>query len=506
LGGPFAVFEVMSELLPLQELFTRLREAGLPLGLGDYEAVVVALQGGYGVGDRAALERLCRTLWVRSVDEGRVFDYCFAQSFSIPKPAITDEESIQRILNNAIVKDTKKSRLKTLMDSEVARSIFRILGYPLFLLGVLLLTGSVFVIVFLVRPRYIPTELLTKLQTTKVSPAIAPSPTQSKSKAGKMTPEQSLKIRQWLKNDQKRMKLTLRNQLPWLITASLVASVSIGAGGVLFARLLTSKTRSKQSKKIDHETILPAVHTIKNEAKIAQAAQQVEALYPSIGFNYNHILTHDYLPVTQRQMKQSWRYLRQFVREGIATELDVELTVRHIAQNGLLLNPVLVPPRRNQTELSLLIDQDGSMVAFHSLSDRLVNTAVRGGKLGEAGIYYFHNCPIDYLYHDAKHQQAIPLEQWSGQVSRNRSVVLIFSDAGAARGGANPARIEETQKFLAGLKHQVRYVAWLNPMPKDRWAGTSAEAIAQLIPMFEIDRKGLDGAIAALRGRGRLGL
>ncbi len=48
----------MSELLPLQELFTRLREAGLPLGLRDYEAVVVALQGGYGVEDRSALERL----------------------------------------------------------------------------------------------------------------------------------------------------------------------------------------------------------------------------------------------------------------------------------------------------------------------------------------------------------------------------------------------------------------------------------------------------------------
>ncbi len=142
----------------------------------------------------------------------------------------------------------------------------------------------------------------------------------------------------------------------------------------------------------------------------------------------------DYLPVTQRQMKQSWRYLRRFVRDGVPTELDIEATVRHIAQNGMLLNPILVPPRKNQTELSLLIDQDGSMVAFHSLSDRLVNTAVRGGKLGEAGIYYFHNCPIDYLYHDAKHQQAIPLEQWAGQVTRNRSVVLIFSDAGAARG------------------------------------------------------------------------
>jgi uncharacterized protein len=126
--------------------------------------------------------------------------------------------------------------------------------------------------------------------------------------------------------------------------------------------------------------------------------------------------------------------------------------------------------------------------------------------LGEAAVYYFHNCPIDYLYHDAKHQRAESLEAWFGQMSRSRSVVLIFSDAGAARGGANPERIEATQKFLAALRHQVRYIAWLNPMPEVRWDGTSAEAIAQVVPMFEISRKGLDGAISALRGRGRLGL
>jgi len=34
--------------LPLLELFTRLREAGVPLGIPDYEAALQALQKGYG--------------------------------------------------------------------------------------------------------------------------------------------------------------------------------------------------------------------------------------------------------------------------------------------------------------------------------------------------------------------------------------------------------------------------------------------------------------------------
>jgi hypothetical protein len=46
--------------LPLLELFTRLREAGLPLGIDDYQAVLQSLKAGYGLPDRAALARLCR--------------------------------------------------------------------------------------------------------------------------------------------------------------------------------------------------------------------------------------------------------------------------------------------------------------------------------------------------------------------------------------------------------------------------------------------------------------
>jgi uncharacterized protein with von Willebrand factor type A (vWA) domain len=213
----------------------------------------------------------------------------------------------------------------------------------------------------------------------------------------------------------------------------------------------------------------------------------------------SNFITREYFPVTRRQMKQNWRYLRRPVREGIPTELDIEATVNQIGQQGVLLEPVLLPPRINQSELLLLIDQDGSMVPFHSLSRQLAETAVRGGRLGKAGIYYFHNCPGEYLYRDSYHQDA---EAISTLISRipERTVVLIFSDAGAARGGYSEERIELTRQFLTQLKQKVRYITWLNPIPQNRWYGTTADDLAGLVSMFEMTRRGLQGAINVLRG------
>ncbi len=102
-------------------------------------------------------------------------------------------------------------------------------------------------------------------------------------------------------------------------------------------------------------------------------------------------LLNDYFPVTKRQMKQSWCYLRRLVREGVPTELDVEATVAKTVRQGILLEPVLIPPRVNRTNLFLLIDREGSMVPFHGLSRQLLDTAIRGGRLRQTRVFYFHD-------------------------------------------------------------------------------------------------------------------
>lgn len=241
------------------------------------------------------------------------------------------------------------------------------------------------------------------------------------------------------------------------------------------------------------------------------------------------LLTTDYLPVTRRQLKQSWRYLRRQVRQGPPAEIDVSATVRRITEDGFFLTPVLRPRRVNKAALLLLIDQNGSMVPFHVLSRRLEETVLSAGNLGQVAIYYFHDCPAavrdgrltNDLYREhivTEHPQGLygrPVSQILAEFDLDYTSVLIFSDAGAARSSWDEDRIEATHLFLVQLRSLgVKNIVWLNPMPEDRWDGdrletlnlldkfeNSATAIAELVPMVSMERDGLYRAIDGLKGK-----
>ena len=456
--------------LPLLDLFTKLRSAGLPLGVDDYQAVLRSLQGGYGLTDRVALARVCRMLWVRSADEQQLFDYYFQQILGDPKPEITDETEILKILKNSDLKATQEDFNKL----ELIYAVMRTTAYAALLGALFLMTGSG---LFMYRELSYRTQTESR-QSAPVS-AQAPQP----------TPIQPVPT-------------TNPNIWVYWSFGLLIISAMIGGGLLVKVLLQVSKQQpqvlesSTETRSKSENMIAPQVlRDLNDEVAIAQALQQMAPGKRS------YAIAQDYLPVTQRQLKQSWRYLRQLVREGIATELDIEATTQQIAQCGMLLEPVVVPPRQNRTELLLLVDQDGSMAAFRSLAERLTETAARGGRLGKMGIFYFRNCPIGSLYRDPLHLDAEPVADVLAQLRRDRTVVLIFSDGGAARGGFSRDRVTATTEFLAKLQSQVRRVVWLNPMPQSRWAGTTAAEIARSVPMFEATRQGIEGAIGTLRGR-----
>lgn len=363
--------------MPLLELFKQLRRAGLPLGVDEYQALLCALQGGFGMPDRAALAHLCKTLWVKSAGEERLFDYQFKQ-----------------VLARAFAREAS------------------------------------------------PSLAASSKITAPASPSSATEP--------KRTPT------------------------PTPVTSS-----------------------EPQSTSTISAEVPPQ---IEDEVQVAKAVLQAASGDDDSPYSY-FMQTDEYFPITRRQMKQSWRYLRRPAREGPPVELDVESTAREIGRQGMLLQPVMLPRRTNRTQLLLLIDHGGSMVPFHSLSRRLAETALRGGRLDRAGIYYFHNCPTEYLYRDSADQESELLQDIFAGLHIEQTGALIFSDAGAARGGLDAERAELTEEFLKQLKQGVRYMAWLNPMPRSRWVGTTASRIMRSIPMFDLSRRGLDDAISVLRGR-----
>lgn len=208
-----------------------------------------------------------------------------------------------------------------------------------------------------------------------------------------------------------------------------------------------------------------------------------------------------YAPISRLSMAYAWRYLRRPVIDGPADFLDVQATIKLVAQQGFFLSPVYKRRQSNHAHLVLLIDQGGSMVPFRNITEDVVNTAQQETSIKEVNVFYFHNIVADIVYTDEYLTQWLELGQALKHCDFQTSI-LIVSDGGAARGSNDPQRIEATERMLAALKRRTSLVAWLNPIPRVRWEGCSAEAISKLSQMFQMSPDDFSSAIDSLQGRG----
>ena len=245
---------------------------------------------------------------------------------------------------------------------------------------------------------------------------------------------------------------------------------------------------------------------------------------------YRHVFLPQY-PVSFRAVAQAWRRLRWPVREGPATELDVDATVQRRCGLGVVSPPVLRPRHRNRAKLLLLVDRQGSMTPFHSYVDEVCRAIRQAGRLRQVGVFYFHDTPLegaDSSVLDPLQGELFPsldpvladvpaltqgtlmsdTDLMSPTSARDvvsehgrGAAVMILSDGGAARGRYDLLRLLDTVAFLKGAKEWSDRLVWLNPLPPTAWTASTAAEIARHVPMFSMDRDGMYRAVNVLRGQ-----
>lgn len=218
------------------------------------------------------------------------------------------------------------------------------------------------------------------------------------------------------------------------------------------------------------------------------------------------LLVRDYIPFQWRELIQIWRRLKDRKGASASTdEIDMEASVQKMNREGYLLAPIYKKRVQNQANLITLIDHRGSMVAFKNLAQAIADSATKAGIQNQT--YYFRNVPqryndaeaLLYVYADRgqiKHRPLLDILK-----KQPNTAVLIISDAGTASGSYNMSRIEATEVFLTEVYKHTLKVAWLNPMPQNRWDGSSAYIIRELTNMFEATPQGLQKALPILKGR-----
>jgi len=208
-----------------------------------------------------------------------------------------------------------------------------------------------------------------------------------------------------------------------------------------------------------------------------------------------------------RTMKLALRRLRRFAREGAAELLDLPGTIGSTARNAGYLDLQMVPERHNAVKILLLLDIGGSMDDYIRLCEQLF-TAVKG-EFKNLVHLYFHNCPYETLYTDARMRAAdgLPTNDVLNKYDRNWKLIFV-GDAGMSPyellqpgGSVSHWNKESGQVWLQRLVQHYPKAIWINPTPEKYWdTSQSARIIKQEMEdrMFGLTLEGLDAAILRL--------
>ena len=110
-----------------------------------------------------------------------------------------------------------------------------------------------------------------------------------------------------------------------------------------------------------------------------------------------------------RNIKMALRRLRRFAREGAATELDLDGTIRSTAQKGYL-DLEMVPERHNTVKVLLFLDVGGSMESHVKVCEELFSAA--RSEFKHLQYFYFHNCVYEQVWQDNRRRYSDATDTW----------------------------------------------------------------------------------------------
>jgi len=215
----------------------------------------------------------------------------------------------------------------------------------------------------------------------------------------------------------------------------------------------------------------------------------------------------DSLELGTRNIKVALRKLRQFARQGEATELDLDDTIRSTAHKGFL-DIKMVPERHNAVKVLLFLDAGGSMDSYVKICEELFSAARSEFKHLE--FFYFHNCLYERVWKDnsRRHNETLSTMDVLHTYPHDYKVIFV-GDASMSPyeitypGGSVEHWNEESgETWMNRLTNIYQKAVWLNPIPEEHWTySQSIQMMKHLVEdrMFPLSLSGVDDAVKALR-------
>jgi uncharacterized protein with von Willebrand factor type A (vWA) domain len=212
----------------------------------------------------------------------------------------------------------------------------------------------------------------------------------------------------------------------------------------------------------------------------------------------------DRVELGTRNIKLALKRLRQWVRHGVAEELDLPATIRASAERGYI-EVATRPERRNAVKVLLFLDAGGSMDDHSLLVDELFSAA--RAEFRHLQHFYFHNCIYEALWTDNRRRWTETTATWEVLNRYGRDYKAIFvGDATmspyeiAVAGGANEHwNPESGETWLGRLRETWPDHVWLNPVPRAQWHQTRSIGMIREILADRMQPLTLEGLTQAMR-------
>ncbi|MDX2361240.1 MAG: VWA domain-containing protein [Crocinitomicaceae bacterium] len=220
----------------------------------------------------------------------------------------------------------------------------------------------------------------------------------------------------------------------------------------------------------------------------------------------------DDVELETRNMKLALKKLRVLTRENSEKELDLHETIRKTSDNAGMLELKMVPKRKNNVKVLLLLDIGGSMDDHVALCSQLFSAARYEFKTLD--YFYFHNCVYEKLWKDNSRRSKDVVSTFDVLNKYNSDYkVIIVGDASMspyeimyAHGSVEHYNDEAGIVWLERLKKQFPNIAWLNPVPQDHWKYTQSIRLIDEFTenkMFPLTIEGIASAVDSLKKKKR---
>lgn len=214
-------------------------------------------------------------------------------------------------------------------------------------------------------------------------------------------------------------------------------------------------------------------------------------------------------PLTQAQMGEALKRLRNMVPVGPKDEVNIDETIYQTMKNAGEIEIIFDRSLRDRLKVILAIDNGGwSMDPYIDVVQTLFNYA--RAQFKDLKTYFFHNTIYDKLWEDPPRMYKPQAVDDLGRLDPETRIIIV-GDASMApyelmatdgsihleeRSG-RPS-IERLRFIAATFSHAV----WLNPKMEEEWPYTrTIHAVREIFPMYELTLDGLEQAVTYLMSK-----